>query len=162
MQQATNRKPAVPRRTKATTPFFGYITLMRYLIAVFVTAAFGALAVFPTLAADNSGGRVFALNAQNGSGQHGTVALKPRGSKTVVEIHLLGAPSSAEPAHIHSGSCSKLNPVPKYPLTPVVDGISETTVSQPISVLTAGGLAVNVHKSAADLKDYVACGNLSN
>ncbi len=111
-------------------------------------------------AADNSGGKVYALNSQNGSGQHGTVALKPRGSKTVVEIHLLGAPSSAEPAHIHNGSCSHLNPAPKYPLTPVVDGISETTVNQPIAVLTAGGLAVNVHRSAADLKDYVACGDL--
>jgi hypothetical protein len=112
-------------------------------------------------AADNSGGRVFALASQNGSGQHGTVALKPRGSKTVVEIHLLGAPSTAEPAHIHSGSCSHLNPAPKYPLTSVVDGISETTVNAPIAVLTAGNLAVNVHKSVNDLKTYVACGNLS-
>ncbi len=111
-------------------------------------------------AADNSGGRVFAIGSQNGSGQHGTVALKPRGSKTVVEIHLLGAPSSAEPAHIHTGSCRHLNPAPKYPLTSVVDGISETTVNAPIAVLTAGNLAVNVHKSASDLKTYVACGNL--
>jgi hypothetical protein len=111
-------------------------------------------------AADNSGGKVFALNAQNGSGEHGTVALKPRGSKTVVEIHLLGAPATAQPAHIHSGTCSHLNPAPKYPLTSVVDGISETTVNAPISVLTAGNLAVNVHQSAADLKHYVACGDL--
>jgi hypothetical protein len=114
----------------------------------------------PAGATDNSGGKVFAIDAQNGSGQHGTIALKPRGSKTVVEIHLLGAPSTAEPAHIHTGSCSNLNPAPKYPLTSVVDGISETTVNEPLSVLTAGGLAVNVHKSAADLKDYVACGDL--
>jgi hypothetical protein len=111
-------------------------------------------------AADNSGGRVFALNAQNGSGEHGTVALKPRGSKTVVEIHLIGAPASAQPAHIHMGTCAKLNPVPKYPLTSTIDGISETTVDEPIATLVAGGLAVNVHKSANDLKDYVACGNL--
>jgi hypothetical protein len=119
-----------------------------------------AIAVPAARAADNSGGRVFALNAQNGSGQHGTVALKPRGPKTVVEIHLLGAPATAEPAHIHSGSCSHLNPAPKYPLTSVVDGISETTVNASLATLTAGGLAVNVHKSASDLKDYVACGDL--
>lgn len=125
-----------------------------------ILVIFGAAAVLPGLAANNSGGRVFALHAENGSGQQGTVALKPRGSKTIVEIHLLGAPSSAEPAHIHAGSCKKLNPTPKYPLTPVVDGISETTVSQPISVLTAGNLAVNVHRSGTDLKDYVACGDL--
>ncbi len=114
----------------------------------------------PTAASDNSGGKVFAIDAQNGSGQHGTVALKPRGSKTVVEVHLLGAPATAEPAHIHAGSCSHLNPAPKYPLTSVVNGISETTVDVSIATLTAGGLAVNVHKSASDLKDYVACGDL--
>ena len=133
---------------------------MRYAIAMCLIAGFGAATALQTSAADNSGGKVFALNAQNGSGQRGTVALKPRGSKTVVEIHLLDAPGTAEPAHIHSGSCSKLNPAPKYPLTSVVNGISETTVNQPISALTAGDLAVNVHKSAADLKDYVACGDL--
>jgi Cu/Zn superoxide dismutase len=111
-------------------------------------------------AADNSGGKVFALDAQNGSGEHGTVALKPRGSKTVIEIHLVGAPASPQPAHIHLGTCDKLDPTPKYPLTSLVNGISETTVDQPIAALTAGGMAVNVHKSADDLKDYVACGNL--
>jgi hypothetical protein len=134
---------------------------MRYLGALSLIAAFGMATTLPTSAADNSGGKVFAINAQNGSGQHGTIALKSRGPKTVVEIHLLGAPNTAEPAHIHSGSCSHLNPAPKYPLTSVVDGISETTVNEPFSVLIAGNLAVNVHKSASDLKTYVACGGLS-
>lgn len=133
---------------------------MKNLIAFLVAALLAAAFALPAAATDNSGGRVFALNAQNGSGQHGTVALKPRGAKTVVEIHLLGAPATAQPAHIHAGSCAHLNPAPKYPLTSVVDGISETTVNEPISVLTAGGLAVNVHKSATDLKTYVACGDL--
>jgi Cu/Zn superoxide dismutase len=133
---------------------------MKYLIALLWAAALTASSAFPASAADNAGGKVFALNALNGSGEHGTVALKPRGAKTVVEIHLLGAPAGPQPAHIHSGSCAKLDPTPKYPLTPVVDGISETSVNQPIAVLTAGGLAVNVHKSPTDIKDYVACANL--
>jgi len=119
-----------------------------------------ALSATVANAAENSGGKVFALNAQNGSGEHGTVALKPRGSKTVVEVHLLGAPSAAQPAHIHMGTCAKLDPAPKYPLTSAINGISETTVDQSMAALTAGGMAVNVHKSANDLKDYVACGNL--
>jgi hypothetical protein len=89
------------------------------------------------------------------------VALKPRGNKTVVEIHLLGAGAGPEPAHIHMGSCAKLNPAPKYPLTSVVNGVSETTVDQPIAALTDGTMAINVHKSSSDLKDYVACGDLS-
>src|ERR1700722_13675570 len=133
---------------------------MKNLTAILCAAAIGAVVPLAAAATDNSGGKVYALNAQNGSGQHGTVALKPRGAKTVVEIHLLGAPASAEPAHIHMGTCAKLNPAPKYPLTSVVNGISETTAHEPMSVLTAGGLAVNVHKSASDLKTYVACGNL--
>jgi hypothetical protein len=135
---------------------------MKYLMRTSAVALLYAMTAASAPATDNSGGRVFAIGSQNGSGQHGTVALKPRGSKTVVEIHLLGAPSTAEPAHIHSGSCSHLNPAPKYPLTSVVDGISETTVNAPIALLTAGNLAVNIHKSATDLKTYVACGNLSD
>ncbi len=133
---------------------------MKYFIAVICAAAIGVAAPLASVAADNSGGKVYELNAQNGSGQHGTVAFKPRGAKTVIEIHLIGAPATSEPAHIHMGSCAKLNPAPKYPLTSVVNGISETTVNQPMAVLTAGGMAVNVHKSAADLKTYVACGNI--
>lgn len=132
---------------------------MKYFAAFIAVAccAFGATA----RATDNSGGKVYAMNGSNGSGQRGTVALKPRGAHTVVEIHLLKAPTTMEPAHIHSGSCGHLNPAPKYPLTPVVDGISETTVNAPISALTAGGLAVNVHRSTAALNVYVACGDLS-
>ncbi|HET6275152.1 MAG TPA: hypothetical protein VFE16_04345 [Candidatus Cybelea sp.] len=137
----------------------GYNAGMRYFNTLLSAVLLGTLVAAPA-AADNSGGKIFALNAVNGSGQHGTVALKPRGPKTVVEIHLLGAPSSAEPAHIHAGTCAHLNPAPKYPLTSVVDGISETTVNASIATLTAGGLAVNVHQSPTDLKDYVACGNL--
>lgn len=133
---------------------------MRTFIIALTLVLISAAGAMQAIASDNSGGRVFAINAQNGSGQHGTIALKPRGASTVVEIHLLGAPSTAEPAHIHAGSCAHLNPAPKYPLTSVIDGISETTVKASIGTLTAGGLAVNVHKSASDLKAYVACGDL--
>jgi hypothetical protein len=106
-------------------------------------------------------GHVYALNAQNGSGEHGTFALKPRGSKTTIEVHLLGAPTDVlQPAHLHMGTCAKLNPVPKYPLTSLQNGISETSVDVPMATLLSEGLALNVHESAANLKRYVACGNL--
>jgi hypothetical protein len=134
---------------------------MKQHLAFLSLAALGVLSASPVSAADNSGGRVYELTAQNGSGEHGTVALKPRGNKTVIEIHLIGASSVPEPAHIHMGSCSKLDPAPKYPLTSVVGGVSETTVDQPIAALTGGDMAVNVHKSASDLKAYVACGDLT-
>jgi hypothetical protein len=138
------------------------MAIMKHLMIACAAALLCLAGAASARSADNSGGRVFALRAENGSGQSGTVALKPRGATTIVEIHLLNAPASAEPAHIHVGPCSHLNPAPKYPLTPVVNGISETTVKEPIAVLTAGNLAVNVHKSAADLTAYVACGNLSS
>lgn len=109
-----------------------------------------------------AGSKVFKLHAQNGSHEYGTVALKPHGSSTTVEIHLINAPDgTAQPAHIHTGSCSKLDPAPKYPLTSVLDGTSETTVKVPLATMAGSPMAVNIHKSANDLKDYVACADLS-
>ena len=37
---------------------------------------------------------------------------------------------------------------------------SSSEVPVDIKTLTAGGLAINVHKSADDIKTYVACGNI--
>ncbi|MBD5633379.1 MAG: hypothetical protein IAI49_02770 [Candidatus Eremiobacteraeota bacterium] len=101
------------------------------------------------------------MGAQNGSGETGTVTLTPDGAeKTTVVVSLKGAPAEAQPAHIHEGSCAKLNPAPKYPLESLKDGKSTSTIGAPIATLVGGGFAVNVHKSADDLKDYVACGDL--
>ena len=52
--------------------------------------------------------------------------------------------------------------MPKYPLAPLKDGVSETTVDLPISKLVDAGFAVNVHKSGEEIKTYVACGNLGS
>lgn len=38
-------------------------------------------------------------------------------------VRLAGTSSDA---HIHMGSCAHLDPAPTYPLTPVLDGVSET------------------------------------
>jgi Cu/Zn superoxide dismutase len=98
------------------------------------------------------------LKAQNGSGETGQATLTPEGTgKTRVDLTLEGAPATAQPAHFHEGSCAKLDPKPKYPLQNVVNGKSTTTL--PVSVSQLEGLAINVHKSAEDLKTYVACGD---
>jgi hypothetical protein len=123
-----------------------------------------ALALAAPLAVDakKSAGETFPIAAQNGSGETGTVTLTADGSdKTTVTVALTGAPADAQPAHIHPGSCAKLDPAPKYPLTNVVAGKSTTTVDASLASLTSGSFAVNVHKSTADLKDYVACGDLA-
>jgi len=102
------------------------------------------------------------LGAQNGSGETGTATFTPQGNKTeVVLLQLAGAPAAAQPAHIHEGSCAKLNPTPKYPLQNVVNGKSTTVLDMPIKQVMAAG-AVNVHKSTQDLKTYVACGDLKS
>ena len=101
------------------------------------------------------------IHAQNKSGESGTAKLTPEGDQTKVEISLKGASKAgSQPAHIHDGSCKKLDPKPKYGLSNVENGKSTTTVPVKLDELTGGNLAINVHKSAADLKTYVACGDI--
>jgi hypothetical protein len=101
------------------------------------------------------------LAEQNKSGEKGTVRLTPQGDKTKVDVNLKGAPKGVQqPAHIHEGSCAKLDPKPKYPLQNVVDGKSSSEVPAKLEELTGGNMAINVHKSAEDVKTYVACGDI--
>src|ERR687884_496890 len=100
------------------------------------------------------------MHAQNKSGESGSAKLTPQGAdKTRVEISLKGAPKGTpQPAHIHEGSCSKLDQKPKYGLENVVDGKSSTVV--PAGIDAVRGMAINVHKSADDIKTYVSCGDI--
>jgi hypothetical protein len=101
------------------------------------------------------------LSQQNKSKESGTAKLTPAGDKTKVELSIKGAPKGvSQPAHIHEGSCAKLDPKPKYALQNVVDGKSTTEVPVSISELQKGNLAINVHKSAEEVKVYVACGDI--
>jgi len=127
--------------------------------AAAAAAALLTLAV-PAMAADGPH-RVYAISSQNGSNELGTVTLTAMGEKTRVDIALANAPTDVpQPAHIHEGSCAKLNPKPAYPLANVVDGTSTYMVDAPMAKLVAGGFAVNVHKSTSDIPTYVACGDL--
>lgn len=119
----------------------------------------GMVAQAPVLAADM--GLKIDLAAQNGSGETGYATLQPHGSGTQVVIHLKGGPAGvAQPAHIHSGTCDKLDPKPTYGLKPVKGGMSSTVVPVSIAKLLASPMAINVHESAKDLKKYVACGDI--
>lgn len=101
------------------------------------------------------------MNAQNGSGESGTATLTANGAKTLVVVSLTGEPAAgSQPAHIHPGSCAKLNPIPKYALSPVVGGKSTTTVNEKLAEMTTGHWAINVHDSATNLKKYVSCGDI--
>jgi hypothetical protein len=96
------------------------------------------------------------------SGQSGTATLTSTpDNKTQVIIALQNEPASAvEPAHIHLGTCAKLNPKPVYGLNSVTNGTSTTVVDAPLSKIEAGGYAINIHQSAANIGTYVACGDI--
>lgn len=101
------------------------------------------------------------LGAQNDSGQSGSATLIPEGNQTKVVIELSNAPAgTAQPAHIHLGSCDKLNKAPKWPLEAVKDGRSVTMLPVALDTILAERAAINVHKSAAEVQVYVACGNI--
>ena len=99
------------------------------------------------------------LEPQNNSNESGTATLTPAGDSTKVVLEVKGA-EGTQPTHIHKGTCAQLDPKPAFPLSPVVNGKSETTVKASMKDLTAGGYAINGHKSAQDLKTYVFCGDL--
>jgi len=101
------------------------------------------------------------LEPQNNSNESGTATLTPAGDSTKVVLEVKGA-EGTQPTHIHKGTCAQLDPKPAFPLSPVVNGKSETTVKASMKDLTAGGYAINGHKSAQDLKTYVFCGNIAS
>ena len=112
-------------------------------------------------AAASSDEVIVELADENGSGESGTATLTATGDQTRVVLELQNPTTDSQPAHIHEGSCGPaLNPQPLHGLLNVMQGRSETIVNVPLSELTAGGHAINVHQSNANLDKYVACGNL--
>ena len=99
------------------------------------------------------------LGPENSSGESGTATLSAAGDSTKVVISITGGPATAQPVHIHKGTCDKLDPKPAFPLSPVVNGKSETTVKVAMKDLEKG-YAINGHKSAQDVKTYVFCGEI--
>lgn len=108
-------------------------------------------------------GLVINLTAQNDSTQIGTAMLIDQNNnktKVVIEINNW-KPGVGQPAHVHSGACPAPSAV-KYPLNNVVNGRSESMIDKPLAdLLKELPLAVNVHKSADEVKVYVSCGDIS-
>jgi len=89
--------------------------------------------------------------------------------------------AESHPAHIHSGNCTELGDV-VYPLSDVselslVNGtpiagaaagaadsvpvaLSGTTVAAPLADLLASPFAINIHESADNIGNYIACGTV--
>ena len=93
--------------------------------------------------------------------QSGTATLEEKEGKLEVVVTLnKSGPRGPQPAHIHSGDCPGVGAV-VYPLTNAVDGNSTTLLDTTMEKLQSQmPLAINVHKSADEIKTYTACGNL--
>jgi len=102
------------------------------------------------------------LSEQNDSEQSGTATLIEVDGKVMVTVNTTGGMADvAQPAHIHVGECPEVGAV-KYPLTNVVNGVSETTLDVTLDQLKSElPLGINVHKSAAESKIYTSCGDLN-
>jgi hypothetical protein len=121
----------------------------------------GASASAPNGASSDDEVRV-ELTEQNRSGESGTATLTARGAnRTRVVLELRNPATNSQPAHIHRGRCGRgLDPQPLYGLQNAMQGRSETLVNAPLSELTGGRFAINVHHSDAEIATFVACGNL--
>jgi hypothetical protein len=148
---------------------------------VLVTAALGALLILPATVpagAQGTGGSpghmghmggamtmmktplTVPMKELNGSGESGSAVLRDTPKGLVVTIHIKGT-KMAQPAHIHKGSCAKLDPKPEYALHNVINGMSVTTVTGVTIGSLLGKSAINVHKSLTDLPTYVSCGDVA-
>ncbi len=100
------------------------------------------------------------LASQSNSNQVGIATITKSGDGLVVKLDLKSVPNTSHPAHIHVGACPNPGAV-KYPLTSVVNGMSETTLNVSLDTLKQSlPLAINVHKSEAEANVYVACGDV--
>jgi hypothetical protein len=101
------------------------------------------------------------MKALNNSGEDGFATLRETPNGLVVTIHIKNA-KGPQPAHIHKGTCAKLDPKPEEALHNVVNGMSVTTVpGVTIAKLLATKHAINVHKSLTDIPTYVSCGDIA-
>lgn len=100
------------------------------------------------------------LSAQGVSNESGIATLAETNGTVTVNLYLTGYVANvAQPAHIHAGLCPGVGAI-RYPLNPVVNGKSTTVLSVTLMQLKQLPLAINVHKSSADIATYTSCGSL--
>ena len=105
------------------------------------------------------------LKEQNSSGQSGWAMLSVNATdsnKTDVTLKLTPSTSTAglssESVHIHAGQCDTLGS-PAHTLTPILDGMSMTTVNASLDSLRNGDFAINSHEKD-NSGNYTTCGDI--
>jgi len=99
------------------------------------------------------------LVEQDGSGQTGTATFTPSGDETLVTVETVSYLVDPQPVGMHEGTCAVPGTV-VHELATIEDGISVTTLDEPLGDLRAGGLAIVVAKSRRQPDALVACGEL--
>lgn len=99
----------------------------------------------------------------------------------IVSLGLIGAAGSGvtgqeaghapHPSHIHVGSCAELDPNPAYPLAdvgpvspeaePGAVEMGASSLDVTLDELLANPFAINVHESAENIANYIACGDIA-
>jgi hypothetical protein len=101
------------------------------------------------------------LTPQNNGGVSGLAVVADLGNgQTFVAIAVSAAPGTSYPATINSGSCPMPDPAPKWTLTNVASGISQSTVAASFADVASGTNALVLEKSAAEMQTLVACGDI--
>ncbi len=94
-----------------------------------------------------------------GSGVSGEATLTETATGTHVSLMVEGN-AGANPVHIHFGGCDTLGEVAAALTDIDASGASETDVDLAFGELIASEYAINAHESAANITNYVACGNI--
>jgi hypothetical protein len=111
---------------------------------------------------EQGGGISLKVAGSNNSGVTGTAMLRSiDGDKTEVEVLENGGGAGQQPIHIHEGACADLNPVPKIPLTTVVNGASTTMLDGSLQQLTSSPHVIFMPKSPEELPIFVACADIT-
>jgi hypothetical protein len=144
---------------RAVNPKRGGVSMFRCKAVISAVVAVGLFlgAASAAFAADSANVK---LSPQSDSKQSGTATLTKQGDKQTKVVLSVTGGTGSQPAHIHKGTCAKLDPKPAFPLSPVANGKSETVVNASLDDLAKGGYAINGHKSAEDIKTYVFCGDI--
>jgi hypothetical protein len=109
---------------------------------------------------NDEGQVVITLNELNNSGEAGQAIIKENNNSVTVTISLTGYKDEPQPSHLHLGSCDDLGAI-KYPLTNSINGNSVTLINTTLAELkVAQPLAINIHESASQAVNFVACGDL--
>lgn len=102
---------------------------------------------------------IVTMSAMNG-GQSGSATLLESPSLVFsIEIDLTGAPSTVqEPASVHAGTCSAINPATAFALSSVISGTSRTTnLNTTLDELSSTPYVIVVSRSGLDATP-VSCG----